>query len=90
MENHTNTVTEYLTEGRLTATPERSASCPAKVTAEKGCTTVTFSYGRDGKWRMTSVNTYGNHSFVNGEGCDATGYVITDMGTMELLDSLFE
>lgn len=85
--NHADTVTEYLGSGKLTATPERSVFAPAKVTAEKGCTT--FSYGRDGKWRMTSINTYGNHSFVNGEGCDATGYVITDEATMELLDEQF-
>ncbi|TXH53632.1 MAG: hypothetical protein E6Q97_12765 [Desulfurellales bacterium] len=87
--NHYENANEFLLSGKLQATPERGIHCPARVVATIGCTDVTFEYGSDFKWRMTYVSTYGNGSFVNGEGCDASGYVITDIDLMERLDGQF-
>jgi hypothetical protein len=74
------------TADRIVATPERSAFVPAKVTAHKGCTEYTFNL-RGGQWRLAGVSTYGNHSFVNGPGCDASGLVIR---SMTVSDELYE
>lgn len=42
----------------------------------------------DGKWRLASTETYGNHEFVRGPGADASGWVVTPEVAARL-DSMF-
>jgi hypothetical protein len=74
---------------RITATPERSKFCPARVEAQIGSTEYLFKYGSDCAWRLVSVSNYGNYHGVHGPGCDASGFVIRDMDVCEQLDSAF-
>lgn len=58
------------------------------VTVSQGSTHYAFSRDVNRTWRLAAVNTYGNVSFVNGEGCDASGYVIEDVFVAEELTVL--
>jgi len=57
------------------------------VRIQDGTTGYVLSYHRDGKWRLGTTNVYGNVEWVRGEGCDASGLVITNLELMEALDS---
>lgn len=53
-----------------------------------GCDTISFNLGRDGKLRIGSWSTYGNYSAVYGVGCDASGFVVTDLGILGIAEDL--
>lgn len=80
-----NRALQALTEKPHRATPARGKHCPARVEVQDGSTTYTFKLLADDKWRLTYVDTYGNGSFVNGPGCDASGWVVTP-GWTAMLD----
>lgn len=63
---------------------------PFTVIVSQGCTDVHFTFGSDFVWRMTDVINFGNHNFVTGPGCDASGFVIRDMDIAATLDGMFQ
>ena len=55
----------------------------------EGTTTYTLDLNpADYTWRLTNINTYGNVEFVNGVGCDATGFVVSNPDLEELLENV--
>lgn len=54
-----------------------------------GCTVHTLNRGKDGAWRYSYINTYGNGGFVTGEAVGASGFVVTDRRVIDRLDYLF-
>lgn len=71
---------------RRTATAERGLHCPARVRISRNATEYTFTC-RNGTWRLSHENIYGNCRGVRGPGCDASGFVITDPDLHDALDS---
>lgn len=66
----------------------RSAYVPAHVEVRERSRTYRFERGGNATWRLVSVSDYGNHSFVHGPGCDASGYVVTDPGDVDYLNGV--
>lgn len=64
-----------------------------QVVIAKGVDEFMFNrnYGQNlnDPWRFSMINTYGNRSFVNGDVCDASGYVVPD-DYQDALTALFE
>ena len=48
--------------------------CPAQVTTELGVDEHHWQLGSDGRWRLGIVSTYGNESFVHGDGCEKQAF----------------
>lgn len=80
---HLATVQDFVKDGRVQIEASRS-----RITYSKNSSEISIRKGVDGKWRYGYHSTYGNGSFVWGEGCDASGYVILDRGLIRKFDSL--
>lgn len=85
---HLETVKSFLDNGRIDEIRQPSTYGNLKVILIQGTDQVSIAKGRDGKWRYGYHSTYGNGSFINGEGCDASGYVITDSKTVARLEAI--
>lgn len=81
--NHLETVKEFFETGRVEVEVARK-----RIGLSKGVDEISIRKGNDGKWRYCYHSTYGNGSFVNGEGCDASGYVILDADMIEDFDTI--
>ena len=57
------------------------------VRIESGISEYTFEQ-RFGIWRLSYASHYGSGSFITGEGCDASGYVIKNKTTIAILNAL--
>lgn len=73
-------------EARITVRPERGQYTNPRITLSFSCEEVCIDVHKDGKVRVGHWSVYGNHSFVNGEGCDASGFVVTDQRLLGLID----
>lgn len=65
-------------KSRVRVRKAQGIHCPAQVVVSQDTTDYTFELLADNVWRLGYVSTYGNGSFVYGEGCDASGWVVRD------------
>jgi len=63
---------------RIQYKPQDGMWVPPRLVIEVGITTETLQLKMN-KWRWTWSSVYGNGSGVYGEGCDGSGFVITDV-----------
>lgn len=82
-------IAALLADGAKVRTEREGRYVPAVVNVREGSTTYQFQRAVDRKWRLTSVNTYGNYQGVTGHGCDASGYVITDRYVADELTMIY-
>lgn len=78
---------DVLSKGRTYVRQGQGLHCPPMVTVSVKCSDYHFDLLSDGKWRLGSINTYGNHEFVYGHGCDASGWVCSPE-VVEILNRL--
>ena len=62
--------------------------CSPQFRIRYGTDEAVFRMSRDYKWRLMMTYTYGKGSFIYGDACDASGYVLTDEEHLEFIDSL--
>lgn len=82
--SHLDTVREFVQTGR----PELAHPVRTKIRFAKSSEEISISRSSDGKWRYGYHTVYSNGSFVNGDGCDASGYVIRDAAIIQRLEEL--
>lgn len=81
-----NAIAALLTDNARVSAERGGQFTSDTVTVQDGSTAYAFSRGVDRAWRLATVNTYGNVSFVRGAGCDASGFVINDHFVVEELN----
>jgi hypothetical protein len=84
-------VEELLTTGRVGKTvsvEDSSTFLPPTVVIDQNGSDWQFSLGRDGKWRLGSVSTWGNWQGISGDACGASGFTVRDREQAEILDDL--
>jgi hypothetical protein len=82
-------VTALLADNAKVRVEREGTFVPATVAVREGCTEYQFQRDTKRVWRLATVNTYGNVQFVQGEGCDASGYVIKDKFVAEELTLVY-
>jgi len=78
--------TDYLYNEDSRFRVENRTSGDIYVTVTRGATDFTFSYLRDGQWRLAYLSTWGNTNSPTGPTVGASGYVLTDPDNIAELD----